>query len=491
MQTEQPNYYSILGIAPDASIEAIQEAFAELRTEFKQKMADPSKSQRYQQIAYAYEVLSDPDRRALYDSLLQETRPPALRVDVQVSRDKIGISDAAQLVYVLVDVYPPQQRDDTNRPLNLCLVLDRSTSMQGNRLKQVKTAVDLILDKLGPEDVISVIAFSDRAEVLLPASEVKDKRPLMAKILQMTASGGTEIYQGLAAGVNEMKKVPLVRHTNHLILLTDGHTYGDADLCLELAEKAASQDIGFTAFGLGLEWNDYFLDQLVSPSGGQSGFIDEPEHIIQFMQERIQGLGTIYAHNVKLVLNFPQSVKLNYGFKLAPYAQPLPLHVEDVQLGDIEGRRPLSFLLELRIPAQSMETRLKIPIDLIADIPSQNLHQQTFSQHIQFLVLSQTPEVQPPENLLKAVRMLNMYRLNDKVWDDLEAGHVEVAERRMRHLTTRFLEAGQEHLAQQASVEAERLAQMGDLSVEGRKTLKYGTRTLLSQTVRWEQDEQV
>lgn len=489
---EQPNYYAILGISPQASTEVIQEAFARMRLEFKQQKDDFSHDPRYQQVAYAYEVLSDPDRRSLYDSLLQDTQPAALRINLQASRDKIGLTDSPQLIYLLVDVHPPQQKQDVRLPLNVCLVIDRSTSMQGERLDQVKAAVELILDQLGPEDMISIVSFSDRAEVILPVSRVQDKRPLLAKVQSITASGGTEIYQGLLAGVTEMRSIPLSKHTNNLILLTDGHTYGDAELCLQLARTTAKEMIGITAFGIGHEWNDQFLDQIVSPSGGQSGFIDTPQQIIEYLQKRIHGLGNVYARNVRLQLDLPQAVHLRYAFKLTPYAQPLSILTQEMQMGDIEGRKPLSFLLEISVDPQPVETRIKIPIQLVADIPDHKANDSVFKEQFQLFVLTDTPDVEPPEALLRAVRMLNMYRLNEKVWEDVESGEVEMATRRMRHLTTRFLEAGQTKLAQQAGMEAERLEQLGTLSTEGRKTLKFGTRTLISQATEWEQpDDQV
>src|SRR5690606_17910008 len=103
----------------------------------------------------------------------------------------------------------------------------------------------------------------------------------------------------------------------YLILLTDGHTYGDAEQCLELARRMAGQNMGISAFGLGTEWNDQFLDNLVAPSGGQSNFVEQPNEIVQHLQKRIQGLGTIYAQNIGLKINLHRKVSISYGFKLA------------------------------------------------------------------------------------------------------------------------------------------------------------------------------
>jgi hypothetical protein len=186
---------------------------------------------------------------------------------------------------------------------------------------------------------------------------------------------------------------------------------------------------------------------------------------------------------VRLSLDLPNSIYARYGFKMTPYAQPIEIAAGQTKLGDIEGRRPLSILLELSINPQTVENRITLPLNIIATIPGHNMQERKFKQELQIVALNSPPAEDVPDSLIKAVRMLNMYRLNEKVWHDVEAGNVDMATRRMRHLTTRFMEIGQTALAQQAQMETERLAHAGDLSAEGRKALKFGTRTLLSQTM--------
>jgi secreted protein with Ig-like and vWFA domain len=60
-------------------------------------------------------------------------------------------------------------------PLNLSIVIDRSTSMNGPRLDQVKQAAHRIIDSLGPDDILSLVSFSDRAEVVFEATPVVEK----------------------------------------------------------------------------------------------------------------------------------------------------------------------------------------------------------------------------------------------------------------------------------------------------------------------------
>jgi Ca-activated chloride channel family protein len=475
--SDEFDYYTMLGVPRDATDSAIRDAFA---TSLSQFPADVSKQENpaYEQVMLAYSVLSDPVRRETYDSLVAETAVSPLQVTVQASRDQLPISPSPQLVYQLVNVKPPHTETESNKPINLSLVIDRSTSMKGDRLEYVKSALELLINELAPDDLISVISFSDRAEVIVPSQSAADKKSLLFKIRGIYTSGGTEIFQGLNAGMKEIRKANLTHYNSHLILLTDGHTYGDADQCLSLAQQAAKLGVGYSAFGLGSEWNDRFLDQLVSPSGGQSQYIENPAQILEHLQKRINGLGTIYAHDLCLSMEFPDSITPRFGFKLSPFAQPIDVDTDELKLGNIEGRRSVTFLLELSIEPQKMETRLTVLFNFTTSKPQQN-----FKHRHQTTVLETVIPQPPPTELVKAVRLLNMYRMNEKVLDEVEAGQLESATKRMKHLTTRLLEAGQTRLAQQAHLEGERLSNMGSLSSEGRKKLKYGTRALLAQTI--------
>lgn len=481
--TGQFDYYAILGVSKNASEQKIQEAFLSLSTKIPKSKRNPAKNPEYKKILNAYEVLNDKQRREIYDSLLVETSERTLDVNLQASRKQIPLTDKPQLLYILADLIPPsQQKQQQPLPLNLALVIDRSTSMKGKRLKNVKKAVELIIDKMSPSDILSVVSFSDRAEVVVPAEQVQNKMMLSSRVRSILASGGTEIFQGLNAAYKELIKHPLQNYTNHLILLTDGHTYGDSQECLELAEKAAGKDIGFSGFGIGSEWNDKFLDQLVSPSGGQSGFIEHPENVISYLQNRIQGLGQLFAKNTYLQNDFPNSLTIVKAFKIQPFAQPVELNGDRIKLGDIEERAPLSVLLEFSIEPQPIETRINLPLTFSGHVLAQD-QARTFKQTHQVMVVTNPKPEQPPEDIVNAVRSLSMHRMNEKVQEEVEAGNIDMATTRMRYLSTRLLQAGEDQLAHQAHLEAERLENVGQLSDEGQKRLKYGTRALMNQTV--------
>lgn len=484
----QPDYYAILGISPDATLEEIREAAKALGARFPKDARDPSQNVAYRQLLEAYEVLRDSERRAAYDAARQASTG-YLDLTVQASRESIGALDNDQLLYLLIDIRPPHRATERRRSINLCLVFDCSTSMGGERLERVKIAAAQVIERLSPEDVVSVIGFSDRAQTIVPAGRVNNKQLLINRIGRMEASGGTEIFQGLKTGVKEMKKVMMSRYVNHLVLLTDGHTYGDEEQCIKLANEISNQSVTITAFGIGGDWNDKFLDELVTASGGRSIFIEEPDQIIDYLREQIQELGSVYAQDVRLLANFPAGVSCSDVMKLSPFAQPLDCGGKEITLGVVEGRAPLSALVELKIKPQPAGRRLEIPLDFQADIPVEQLQDYPFDAHHTVKVVPGDPDLSPSPSIVRAVQMLNLHRMNEKAWSEAEAGQLDVATKRMERLTSRLMAAGHTKLAQQAMMETQRLSRMGTVSSEGRKKMKYGTRSLISKTVRFDKKD--
>jgi len=356
--------------------------------------------------------------------------------------------------------------------------------MRGRRLENVLAAATMIVDKLAPDDFLSVTTFSDRATVVVGSSRQQDKALVLNKIRKIDASGGTEVFQGLEAGFRELRRVPLEDHNNHLILLTDGHTYGDSEACLEIVREGAGDGIGLSAFGIGTDWNERFLDQLAALSGGETSYIAAPGLVVQALQQCIQGLGSVYARNIRLSAEFPEAFELMATFRVAPSAQPLGVDGNHVRLGNVEGNVPLSFLMEFKVTPREPETKLGLDFEVIADIPSKSVHNHLVAVHHEFDVVAGEPTDEPPASLVAAVQAWNFHQMNENVWQDIEQGNFQRAQTRLQLLTKRLTEAGHTSLAHQVRAETERLSAGAGVSAESQKSLTFATRSLVNQTVR-------
>jgi curved DNA-binding protein CbpA len=134
MSIDPTDLYALLSIGRDSSTAEIENAFNGLKAAAAIRGIDTERDETWQRVQYAYDVLTNPQRRSLYDSLVAEkAAAPALAFDVQLSAERLPLLDEPQLVYALVTIRPPDDGRPAVRPLNLGLVVDRSTSMRGAR----------------------------------------------------------------------------------------------------------------------------------------------------------------------------------------------------------------------------------------------------------------------------------------------------------------------------------------------------------------------
>lgn len=481
--------YAVLGVAEDTSASDITAAYAALekRLEPSQKQGQPGAVAQLEQIEAAHELLSNQvSRRNLDRQVAQKRRDAIFSLRITPSKRTIERLQEPQVVYLLVEIIPgvrsqsvPVKRD---AGLNLTLVLDHSNSMNGIRLDRVKVAATEIIDQLSKNDILSVVSFNDRAEVVIPATPVDEKRALMSRARMMRASGGTEMYQGLSAGVAENRKNLRSDRVNHIILLTDGNTYGDQDKCLKLARKVTEEGISISTLGLGSEWNDEFLDEIASLTGGSSGFIKSASAVVSFLNSQVQSLSNIFAERVQFSIAPAPNIDVEMAFKLSPSPQPLPADMGVIQLGGMQFDRPISNLLQLQIPANvPMGTQDLGRIVVSGNIMiSQNIHTAVNDISVQ---VSEDPVYEdPPNKILDALGKLTLYRMQERANEAIERGNVREATQQIQNLATRLLEVGQEELAKEAFDEVKRLEATHALSPEGKKTLKYQTRLLINQS---------
>ena len=482
---DEPDYYATLKVPPDATADEIKHAYRQLaRQSHPDVKGDGGTSLLFRQTQEAYEVLGDPARRTAYDRRQAEAgRSPqsVFQWRMQPSRSALPVLPDEQVLYILFDIAAGQASDRSSRiPLNVCLVLDRSTSMQGARLDQTKAAAQRMIDSLTGDDTLGIVTFSDKAEVVWPSQVLSDPIKARARVSAIQASGGTEILQGLNAGLLELDKNRQKYSINHLILLTDGQTYGDEERCLVVAAEAKQRHIGISTMGIGEDWNDTLLDALAARSGGVSQYIASTGEIQHFLRERLQGLGAVYGDNLRLTLKMTDGVRIKNAFKLSPYIQRIERDGEALILGSLQSDAPISGMLELVVGPHTAGDHRLAQAELTGDLPARQMMGATLQQDMSFAFEPQAnANAAAPPNVLSALAKITIFQMQEGAWQALEKGDVANATHRLETMATRLLDMGEHQLARAALLEAGRLARSGNLSPAGRKAIKYGTRSLL------------
>ncbi len=474
------DYYDLLGLPREATLQQIKTAYRRLVRQFHPDVATaPDAQSRFLAIQEAYHTLSHPERRAAYDASLPR-RP--LEAKVQWSRPALWRLDEPQWLYALWTITAhPEVAPIARRPLNLSLAIDRSTSMRGERLRAVVRSALRLMDELQDDDVFSLVTFADRAEVIVPPRRGKPSAEVQQRLRQMQAEGGTEIYQGLRTAYQQVGRFYNSAYHNQILLITDGHTYGDEAASLRLARQARLRNITIYGLGIGENWNDAFLDRLTVTTGGSAHLILSSRDLERFLETHFRSLGAHFADSVSLTLQLGDGVKLTRAFRLQPDPMPLPPDDTPLLLGHVPQDAPLQVVFEFLVQPENVQQAEEITLltgQWQAVLPGGG---KCAPRPLAWALpvtaqKAQTPP--PPPQVSRAVQHMVLYGLQEQAQQDLAAGQVAQATRRLEQLATHLLAAGATDLARTVQQEAGRLRRTARLPEQARKAIKFGTRTL-------------
>ena len=227
-------------------------------------------------------------------------------------------------------------------PLNLCLILDHSGSMEGKPLETVKQAAGQLVEKLKDGDRLSVVAFDHRAKVIVSNQVINDSASIKREINKLRASGGTAIDEGLKLGIEELGKGQK-DSISQAFLLTDGENeHGDNDRCLKLAKLATDYNLTLNSLGFGDDWNQDILEKIADAAGGTLAYIQRPEQAIEEFGKlfnRIQSVGLTNSYLRFSLMPKVRLAELKPIAQVAPDTIELPVQKEGdefiVRLGDL------------------------------------------------------------------------------------------------------------------------------------------------------------
>lgn len=388
---------------------------------------------------------------------------------------------------------------DHNLPLNLCLILDKSGSMSGQPIKTVIQAVEGLLDQLKPGDRLSVVAFANSAEVIVPNQVIKDTQSLKSQIRNnLSANGGTLIAEGLQLGITEMLK-GTKGTVSQAFLLTDGHgenglriwkweiTPDDNKRCLELAYKATRLNLTINTLGFGNGWNQDLLEKIADVGGGTLAHIEHSEQAVEQFSRIFRRIQSVGLTNAYLLISLAPNVRLA---ELKPIAQvspdtiELPLQPEGdgsfvVRLGDLMQDVKRVVLANLYIGKLPQGEQVIAHLQIRYDDPAKN--QQGLLSEIFTVFVNVVKTYQPliDADVQHSILTLAKYRQTQLAEVKLLQGDRAGAATMLETAAKTALQIGDKNAATVLQTNATRLQAGAELSESDRKKTRIVSKTVL------------
>lgn len=234
-------------------------------------------------------------------------------------------------------------------PVNLALVLDRSGSMAGPKMREAKAAARLVISRLSPQDIISIVAYDSGVQVVVPSTKAHDKAALLAAIERIGPRGSTALFSGVATGIAEVRKFLDSQHVNRVILLSDGQANVGPSSPNELARLGAAankEGISVTTIGLGLGYNEDLMARLAKASDGNHAFVESPESLAKIFEFELGDVMSVVAQEVSVKVRLPEGVR-----PVQLLNRDGEIHGQEVFVGfnQLYGGQEKFFLLEVEL----------------------------------------------------------------------------------------------------------------------------------------------
>lgn len=384
-----------------------------------------------------------------------------------------------------ISVSATTSRLDSKVPLNLCLILDHSGSMNGRPLETVKQAAGRLLDRLKPGDRFCAVAFDHKAKVIVPNQIVEDPASIKRLIDKLRPAGGTAIDEGIKLGIEELGKGKK-ETVSQAFLLTDGENeHGDNNRCLKLAKLAAEYNMTLNSLGFGDNWNQDILEKIADAGGGALAHIERPEDAVDEFSKLFTRVQSVGLTNAYLLFSLAPKVRLA---ELKPIAQVAPDTIElpvqqegdrfAVRLGDLMKDVERVVLANIYI-GQLPEGRHAIgQLQIRYDDPT--IGQNLFSESVTVFSNVIQP-YQPAINSMVQQHILALakYRQTQLAETRLQQGDRAGAATMLQTAAKTALQMGDKSAATVLQTSATRLQSGEELSESDRKKTRIASKTVL------------
>jgi Ca-activated chloride channel family protein len=248
---------------------------------------------------------------------------------------------------------------------NLVFLIDTSGSMaEPNKLPLLKRSFRLLVDRLRPEDRVSIVVYAGRVGIALEPTPGSEKEKILSTIDSLVANGSTAGGEGIRQAYELAKANFDKEGVNRILLATDGDFnvgITDPKQLEDFVARERSTGIFLTVLGFGVgNYNDLTMQKLAQAGNGAANYIDTDNEAQKVFVQQLGGTLFTIAKDVKFQVEFNPSRVAEY--RLIGYETRLlnrtDFNNDKVDAGDVGSGHTVTALYEITpvgSPAQSAD----------------------------------------------------------------------------------------------------------------------------------------
>jgi Ca-activated chloride channel homolog len=256
-------------------------------------------------------VLNGPAARTARASDKQVT------VSTRMTQDKVlkGSDGFVSMALTLTAAHAPEAAEGPKTPVDLVIVLDRSGSMQGDKIAAARSAVLRLIEQSTPGDRLALVTYACDVELVAPltAMNAHGRQHLSKAARQVTASGFTNLGGGLRQGIDLLARSPGGGRQRTVILISDGlANRGITDPVVLNGMAAEATDFQFTVstVGVGLDFNELLMTRIADHGAGRYYFLQDPLVFARVFEKELTNARHVAASEITLRIALTPGVRL-------------------------------------------------------------------------------------------------------------------------------------------------------------------------------------
>ncbi|MEP0815215.1 MAG: VWA domain-containing protein [bacterium] len=255
-------------------------------------------------------------------------------------------------------------RETARAPVAVALVLDKSGSMEGRPMEQLKIAVKYLVDRLTPADLLTIVVFGEESEVVMPLRRVLNANLIKQHVDAIRPRGTTNLWGGISDAVVQLLSTQAPHHLKRVLLLTDGEANeGITDyqsIVSEVRSRHAS-GISFSTLGMGIEYNEELMMAIAKNTGGNYHFVEHPDEIPKVFERELGSLFGVVGNEpeIRLKLRKGVSVARVYGLEYKAEGREVTIGLPSLEAGTTQAA-----LIELAIEPHPPARFKKLEVEL-------------------------------------------------------------------------------------------------------------------------------
>ncbi|CAD8143721.1 unnamed protein product [Paramecium octaurelia] len=321
------------------------------------------------------------------------------RVQAQYDYCKLKKSESQRLpAMVSIITQDIQQHAKNNSSIeagiDLMCVIDKSGSMNGEKIASVKQSLVQLLDFLSEKDRLCLVTFDGSAQRLTPLKTLtqENKNNFKKVISAIRVGGSTNIAAGTEIAFKQIEQRRMKNQVTSIFLLSDGQAQGATEH-IQRQKDQIEDVVTIHSFGYGSDHDPVLMSNICKVGQGSFYYIENVKLLDEFFADALGRLSSALAEKVQIDIKCApfipfQDIKIQktYGDMWKPLEQERLYQIKIPQIAS-DSRKDYVFELALPPYSEQILDEQRVPQVVQVFLQFSNTFSKQVYQKVSFLQL--------------------------------------------------------------------------------------------------------